>query len=230
MSNLFETVSDLWADLRSGKVALPRAVTIPPERCGSREAVSTIIRRNQMYFTVRINQMYLAENRQWWSVYDPLVVVVTEFVHGLQRITIPTVIGPNLIRKQKTADRPRHGVVLLNTRVTGPHPYRGGDVDISIAFYQVERVNHAQALLNVIDSLSSSIGVPGEISMIAKAAAPLLQGVEGLLSMKETNFLAGQRISLGTPPDPFTAGFSALITPPIPDLKQLFVDDRELCS
>jgi hypothetical protein len=230
MSEMFNSVSDLWDKIRSGHMELPTLAAIPHERCRPAPTSGYLIRREQMYFTIRINEMYLAENQQWWSVFDPLLVVVAEFNHGQERATVPIVIGPNLIRKQAPSDQPRHGVVLLDTRVTGPHPYRGGDVDVSLGFYRVQRANHADTLLKVIDSLSTSLGAPGEMQVIAKTGRALLEGVEGLLGLKETTYLAGLRISMATSPfDPFTAGFSALLTPPVPaNTQRLFVQDRRL--
>ena len=152
--------------------------------------------------------MHLAENRQWWTVYDPLVVVVAEFNHAQERVAILTVIDPNLIRKQAQSDQPRYGAVLLDTRVTGPYPYRGRDVDVSVGFYRVQRANHAHALLKVVDSLSASLGGPGELQTIAKTGGALLEGVEGLLGLQETTYVAGHRISMASSPlDPFAAGF-----------------------
>ena len=230
MSGVFDTVSRIWTEVRAGREPLPTVATISPDHCRPANTAGYSIPRDRMYFTIRINEMHLAENRQWWSVYDPLVVVVTEFNHAQERVTIPTVIGPNLIRKQAQSDQPRYGVVLLDTRVTGPHPYRGGDVDVSVGFYRVQRANVAHALLKVVDSLSAALGAPGELLTIAKTGGALLEGVEGLLGLQETTYLAGHRISMASSPfDPFTAGFSALIAPPAPkDLSNFRVEDRRL--
>jgi hypothetical protein len=216
--------------MRAGNRLLPTVAAVPPDRCQPADAVGYPITRNQMYFTIFINEMYLVENRQWWTDYDPLVVVVTEFNHAQDRVVVPTVIGPNLIRKQASPDQPRYGAVVLDTRVTGPHPYRGGDVDISAGFYRVQRADHVRALLNVVDSLSAALGAPGELQTIVKTGGALLQGVEGLLGLRETTYLAGHRVSMAASPfDPFTAGYSALITPPAPtDLVALRVEDRRL--
>jgi hypothetical protein len=229
---MFGPLSDLWNVIRSGHMELPTVAVIPPERCLPVDTSGFRIPRDDMYFTIRVNEMHLAENRQWWSVYDPLLIVVVEFNHGQERVTIPTVVGPNLIRKQAPSDQPLYGSVLLDTRVTGPHPYRGGDLDLSVGFYQVQRANHARALLKVVDSLSASLGGPGEIPTIAKTGRALLEGVEGLLGLNETTYLAGLRLSMATSPlDPLTAGFTALITPPgSADAKHLFVEDRRLLS
>jgi hypothetical protein len=231
MNGTFDPVLRLWNDLRAGRQPLASVAAIPPEHCRPANAAGYSIIRDQMYFTIRINEMHLAENRQWWTVYDPLVVVVTEFNHAQERAAIPTIIGPDLIRKQAPSDQPRYGSVLMDTGVTGPHAYRGGDVDISISFYQVQRADHARSLLKVIDTLSASLGGVGDLPLIAKTGGALLQGVEGLLALDETICLAGHRISLAVSSlDPFTAGFSALIAPPVPaDNKDLRVEERRLC-
>jgi hypothetical protein len=141
MSELFKPIVSLWEKLSKGKIELPAVKTLSPEKCTPAGKVGYAIRRNKMYFTLRINEMYLAENRQWWAIYDPMVVVVCEFNYGHERVAVPKVIGPNLIQKYSSGDRASHGVVLQNTRVTGPHPYRGGDINISVALYRVERKN-----------------------------------------------------------------------------------------
>jgi len=231
MSGVFDTVSRAWNNVRAGRQPLPTVATIPRDHCRPADAAGYPIIRDQMYFTVRINEMHLAENRQWWTVYDPVVVVVIEFNHAQDRIAIPIVIGPDLIRKQAPSDHPRYGAVLLDTRVTGPHPYRGGDVDVSVNLYQVQRANHARSLLRVVDSLSASLGGAGDLPLIAKTGAALLDGVEGLLGLEETTCLAGHRIAMAISPfDPFAAGFSALIAPPAPDDNgRLRVTERRLC-
>lgn len=230
MSDAFDAVVKTWDRIRTGHQPLPTVANLPPGNCHPANAAGYLIKRDQMYFTVRINEMHLGENRQWWTVYDPLVVVVAEFNHGQARIAVPSVVGPNLIRKQAPSDQARYGVVLLDTRVTGPHPYRGGDVDLSVGFYRVQRNNHAHALLKVVDSLSASLGGPGELQTIANAGGALLEGVEGLLGLQETTYLAGHRISMASSPfDPFAAAFSALIAPPAPkEITRLRVEDRRL--
>jgi len=230
MSAAFDSVVKTWDRIRAGHQPLPTVANIPPGNCHPGNTAGYTINRDQMYFTVRINEMHLGENRQWWTVYDPLVVAVAEFNHGQERITVPSVVGPNLIRKQAPSDQARYGVVLLDTRITGPHPYRGGDVDLSVGLYRVQRADHAHALLKVVDSLSASLGGPGELQTIAKMGGALLEGVEGLLGLQETTYLAGHRVSMASSPlEPFAAGFSALIAPPTPtEITRLRVEDRRL--
>jgi hypothetical protein len=229
MSDLFDSAKSALSTLRGGREPLPIVATIPPDHCLPPGSAGDPITKDQMYFTVRVNELHLAENRRWWHEYDPLVVVVTEFNYERERVAIPTVVGPNLIRRQSQSDKPVYGTVLLDTRVTGPHPYRGGDVDISVSFYAVERVNYAKALLKCVDSLSDAIGGPAEMGTIAKTGSALLAGLDGLLGLQETKYLAGHRVSTAfSPLDPFRTGFSVLITPPTPDIADLRVDGRRL--
>src|ERR1043166_6395725 len=108
MSELFRSVTQLWHNFRAGHLPLPEATRIPVARCEPAADVGYTIRRDEMYFSVYVNEMYLADNRQAWASFDPLVVVVTEFNYDKERVTIPTIVGPNLIRKHAASDQPRY--------------------------------------------------------------------------------------------------------------------------
>jgi len=229
VNSLFAPVVNLWSEMRRGNIPLPEVVPIERDRCLPRGSAGSIIRRNQMYFTIWLTEMHLTQNRQWWSEFDPLVVIVVEFNYGNERVAIPKVIGPSLIATKKVGDKPLHGSVLLDTKVTGPHPYRGDDVAISVALYQVERVNHAGVLLSLVESLSAALGGPSDMAAIGKTGEVVLRGIEGLLGLGGTKLLAGARMSLATSiVNPLTSGFTAIVAPPIPPVSQLCVADRRL--
>ena len=231
MKSLFEPAIRTWQGWRGGSTPLPEIAAIPPERCEPAGSAGTVIRRDRMYFTVRLNEMHLAENRQWWAVYDPLVVITVGFNHGGARVTVPAIIGPDLIRRQSPEDQPRFGVVLRNVRVTGPHPYRGSDIDVSLAFYRLQRTDHARSLLNIVDGIASSLGAPGEMATALRFGGALLDGVGALLGLRDTEFLAGQRISLATSAvDPLTQQYCALVAPPAPAADALHVRTARLTT
>jgi hypothetical protein len=67
------------------------------------------------------------------------------------------------------------------------------------------------------------------MATVAKVGDALLQGVEGLLGLEDTTYLAGHRLSLTPDPlHPLTAGFTALVGPPTPPAEELLVRDRRL--
>ncbi|MGF6696950.1 hypothetical protein OKW38_001562 [Paraburkholderia sp. MM5496-R1] len=230
MPDFFEQVQRIWSNVKGHSAPLPALAVVSPERCWPEGSAGVRIRRDEAYVTLRVNEMYLDLNRQWYTVFDPLVLVVTEFNHGRQRVTIPYVVGPNLIRKQNGEQNPKHGSVVLDARVAGPFPYRGGDVDISIGFYQVPRANYAKTLLNMIEHVSDLIGGALPIGVMARTGAALLEGVDELLNIQGTVMLTGLRLSLATSPmDPLTTGFCAMIAPTVPqETNALVVRDRRL--
>jgi hypothetical protein len=228
MVAIFGAIESALKRMHGGTVPLPAVEMIDPGRCTPNGIAGVRILRDQLYFTVRINEMYLKENQSWYSVYDPLVVVVVEFNHGSSRVTIPAVIGPGMITKQAAGDQPKHGSVIFDSRVTGPHPYRGGDVDISTSFYRVRRMNYALTLFKIVEQLSGAFAGAGQVAAVAQTGAALLEGVEGLIGLGDSVYLAGQRISL-VASKPFVSGFSALLAPPVPqNAAQLSVREGRL--
>lgn len=227
MAELFDPVVKAWNALRRGTLATPQVSTLP--RFTPVEAAGYPIVKDRMYFELRVSELHLADNREWWSAFDPMVVVVAEYDYGREHVARPAVVGPSLIRTQAPTDQPRHGVVLLDSLVVGPNPYRGGNVDVSVSFYRVKRSNSARALLKMVDHLSGALPGAGEMAAVAKVGGALLDGVEGLLGLEDTTYLAGHRLALRpTPLDPLTACFSALVAPPAPPPGQLMVQDRRL--
>lgn len=213
MGSLLDHLSAAWDSIRKGQQPLGRLVRIADERCLPLGAAGQLIKREDMYFSVRVNQMELDENRWFDVTYDPLVVVVTEFLYGGVRVAIPSVIGPSLIQTAIPAGPPRYGTVLNDTRVTGPHPYRGGDVDISISFYRIKRSSMVDAILGIVESLSRAAGA-GQLIALAQTGKPLLEGVRALAGVRDTEYLAGQRISVAISGVlPLKTQFLALLMP-----------------
>jgi hypothetical protein len=195
MSGFLDHLTSAWDRVRVGQQPVGRLQRVPDESCLPAGAAGQLIERDEMYFSVRVNQMELSMNRWFDTTYDPLVVVVTEFVYGGARVAIPSVIGPSLIQSGIPSGAPRYGTVLSDTRVTGPHPYRGGDVDISISFYRIKRSSMSDAILGIVESLARAAGA-GQLVAIAQTGKPLLEGVKALAGVRDTEYLAGQRTSV----------------------------------
>jgi hypothetical protein len=231
MADLLQTVWDQWERMRAGSKPVAETIQIPAERCLPEGVAGYLIHEEKMYFTVRMNEMHLAANRQWFANYDPLVVIVTEFDYGAKRIAVPAIIGPDLIPDLKNAGAPIHGAVLEDIVATGPHPYRGGDVVISVRLYQIQTGNLARSLLKTISSLSKICVSVHELEASIAIAGAVLTGVEGLLGLGTTVCLAAYRGSLAPiVSKPFRAQFCALVSPPAPrDISRVSVIDGRLC-
>ena len=83
-----------------------------------------VFQSDQHYFQVRINEMYLKYSRNWFSRYDPMVFVVSEFTYDKKAEAVPFVVGQQMMEKfEKNTPT---GMIFSDTRVAGVHPYRGG--------------------------------------------------------------------------------------------------------
>jgi hypothetical protein len=213
MSDLFSNISGAWERIRAGQTPLGRVQAIPHDRCIPAGSAGQVIKPDEMYFSLRVNQMELDKNRWLDTKYDPLVVVVTEFNYGNARVAVPSVIGPGLIQTRIASGAPRYGTVLSDVRVTGPHPYRGGDVDVSLSFYRIKRSNYSDPILKIVENLSRAAGA-AQLAAIAQTGASLLEGIRALAGVEDTVYLAGQRISLAsTGRVPLQSQYQALVIP-----------------
>lgn len=230
MPSFAETLKERLAHLCGHHEMLPSATTIPANQCFPAVEVGAEIVRNKDYFTLRVNEMSLRENAKWWVKYDPLVFCVVEFNYAGNRVALPVAIGPHTIKRQWASDQPKYGSVMNDTLVAGPYPYRGGDVDVSLSLYRIERDNRARTLLKMVEGLSSLFAGAGQFEMIAKVGGPLLEGIEALLGLNETALLAGQRACLTPSPfSPLRSGFAILLTTPgDTDLRNVRVRERRL--
>lgn len=229
MNGFVETIGAALGRLLPAPVALPVVKQIDPRKTFPEGSSGATIRRNEAYFEVRVNQMCLAKNVSWFSVYDPLVVIIVAFDYGDKRQELPFVIGPGSIERHLAAGAPLFGTVLTDAKVTGPHPYRGSGVTLSVSFYRVQRENYAKSLLKVVERLSGMVGL-GQVGTLVNTADVLLDGLEGLFGAGQTVCLATHQFSLpASPAYPLQTGFSALIVPPVPATPdQLLVRDGRL--
>jgi hypothetical protein len=227
VSDFAERMSRFVSRLRSGPLPLPTVTQIPPRNCLPQGVAGREIEKDRSYFTVQINELYLAEGRSWWATFDPMVLVIVDFVYGRQTISIPKFIGPNLI-DQKLGKVP-HGFLINDIAVAGPHPFRGGRLGISVILYKVKKHDYATGLLKFVEEVSSSIGIPADMATLGKVGGAVLQGVETLLELGDTTPLAGHRIEIdGASINGLVSSFSALIAGQAVPPSSLRVEDGRL--
>src|SRR5512134_1453623 len=164
MTDFLARMGGFVEKLRSSPMPLPTVSEIAHDRCLPSGVAGREIVKDNGYFTVWLNELFLAEGRNWWATYDPVAIVITEFGYGTGRVSVPIVVGPNLI-SAKNPGVP-HGIVLRDTCVAGPYPFRGGNVAITVILYKVKHQDYARGLLRFVESLSSAIGTPADIGML----------------------------------------------------------------
>jgi hypothetical protein len=169
--------------------------------------------------------MYLANEREWFSKFDPMVLMISEFSYASQVTAIPFVVGPSMV--EKYASEVPEGMVFVDTLVAGPHPYRGGDLAVSVILYRLQRGSYGRELLNIVENTSAALDFAIPLGAYTKVANVVLDGVEAITRTGEsTTPLMGRRNAFS----PVAPGYFALIDRSHIDTDSLWVRNGQLLS
>lgn len=229
MKSLVERCGDIWESIRESPAQIPTRVVIPVEHIDKGEKVREAFQRNDHYFQIRINEMYLTASREWFSKYDPMVFVVSEFIYGKKMEAVPFVVGPMMM--EQFGQKIPEGMIFSDTRVAGLHPYVGGRLILSVMLCRVQRKNYARTLLQLIENASRVLDFSTALSNYVKVSSVVLDGVEALLGLGDIDPLIGLRKEFDPAADEvLKPGYFALIDIPESKLniQKLWVRERQL--
>lgn len=225
MPTLAERWKSIWTTIQHGATQLPSPVAILPDHVAQQGQAGAAFKRDAHYFQVRLNEMYLANSREWFVKYNPMVFVVSEFIYDKKQETVPFLVGPMLLENggQKLPD----GMVFYDTRVAGIHPYRGGRLTLSIVLYRTQNENFARNFLKLVEGAASALDFSTALGAYTKVAGVVLDGFESLLGLDKTVPIVGFRKEFDST-DGFAPGFIALIDAPDINPQELWVRERRL--
>jgi len=217
----------IWDKIRGTPARIPSRVNIARDHVDEGDELETAIQKDKHYFQIRINEMYLAYERQWFKKYDPMVLVISEFIYGREQVAIPSVVGPAMMKKFGQF-MPKGGMVFSDTQVTGPHPYKGGSLNLTVVLCQLTVANYLQDFLRIVESTANILDFSKAFSTSLKLATVVLDGIETILGSQLTHPLIGLRkdyaVTLLEP------GYFALVDIDKNDLNEekLWVRNRQL--
>lgn len=227
-------ISALWNSIQSKILnsprQLPSTVSIPRNHIDENlsNELDWEFKKDQHYFQVMINEMFLVNDRQWFSQIDPIVYAVSQFVYNGKPETIPFVVGPGVIRKLGVPDELNSGILLRNTNVSGLRPYRGGGLTLTIVLCQSNN-NLIKPVLEVIEGVSNALDFSPVLSPYTKLANVLMDSVEILFKTNGVTPIVGLNDSFGPNQNiPFRPSYFALIDAPKVDPQTLWVKERQL--
>jgi hypothetical protein len=212
----------IWNYVKGRPAEVKRSIAIPPDRVIDSGVDVAKFQPKKQYFAVVINEMFLAKARQWWTEYDPMALVVSEFTYNGKRTTVPFVVGPSLIQA-KLQEVP-NGMSITDMLVSGIHPYVGGKFALTVILAQVKRESHAKKLLQIVETVGRAFPEGAALEPYLKIAGAVMEGVDSLLGMEDTRPIAGHRWEYNDGISPWLEpGFFALIDT---DVKN--VDEKKL--
>jgi hypothetical protein len=220
-----ESFKRILEGIRRSEARLPARISIPRSHVDEGDKLGGPFQRDEHYFQVEVNEMYLSYSREWFSKYDPMVLVISEFTYDKSVQTVPFVVGPMLMKKY--AEKLPARMVFSDTRVAGLHPYRGGGLTLSVVLYRVPVEDYARKLMRVIEKSASVLDFATGLSTYVKVGGIILDGVEALLDLGDTHPLVGLRQQFGAA---FEPGYFALIDLPESEIDRdtLWVRNRQL--
>lgn len=191
MSSLLEHCQKLWKSIYQSPTQLPTSIVIPRSQVNSATSIGGVFQRDAHYFQIRVNEMFLPYSREWFSEYDPMVFAVSEFTYNKKFEALPFIVGPTMM--EKYGKETPTGMLFQNTRVAGPHPYKGGRLTVSIVLCRVRRRNYAKELLKFIEKVAGALDVSMTVNNYTQIGSVVLDGVEALLGLGDTDPLIGVR-------------------------------------
>ncbi|MCA9873495.1 MAG: hypothetical protein KC441_07570 [Anaerolineales bacterium] len=171
----------------------PATLTIAEDHLldGYEEGVERFLRPQESYFEIRLKQMYLRNQREYWREFRPFSTFVTAFVHSGQKREMPFVIGPQQLGEQAAA-LGGDAVEYRNLRVAGPFPYEGDDLQLFSALSRLTANDWAVQSLSLLETVAKAFDV-SKITRYLEIAAPLVKGIESFLGMQDVELRMGMQ-------------------------------------
>lgn len=220
-------IQNLWNKAKRSDTFIPTYFEIPVERTDEEDCFPEEFDDKRHYFMLSVNEMFLSYDRLWYQQFSPMVFSVCKFNYNGGIMEIPYVIGPSNLEKY---EKPLpEGMLFLNTPVVGVHPWRGGNVSVSLILCRVKRQNNAETLLNVVEDLSNSLDFAAGLSTYTKIGRVVLNGFDSLLGFQQTSPLLGINNNFGQASgNTFRPGYHVLIHADNLDEDKFWVKENRL--
>ena len=202
----------IWNRIRQSEAQLPTKIAIPRNQVDRGEKLGGPFERDEHYFQVEVNEMFLTYKREWFSSYDPVVLIISEFSYAKERRSVPFVVGPNLIKAaMDSSSKLPNGMLFTNTRVAGVHPYRGDGLTISVVLYRLRVEDHLRKLMKVVETAAGALSFGTALGAYLKVGDVILDGIDSLFDLGALDPIVGHRQQFK---QGFEPGYFALIDMP----------------
>jgi hypothetical protein len=190
-------LSNMWSKLARNPSEPDAHIVIPAARVvGDTEHGDAKFVPHASYFEIRLKQMFLADQREYTREFTPLSSFNTEFSFAGQRVQTPVVVGPAMLGSIEVAKGDH--LEFLNTRLIGPCPYEGDDIELFAGLFRMTTNDWAKRALALLEVLSTTFDT-SKLSSTLNLAEPLVSGVEGFFGMQDIEFRFGKHQSFAAP-------------------------------
>jgi hypothetical protein len=163
------------------------------------------------YFRLWLVEMFLANDREWFTSWHPAVHAAVNFKFGDQELLITRVAGSSLLPDLSAENLDR--VVGMHYAMTPLVPFNGGSVELTAGLLAIAGKNDIKSFLKVLGDFSNLLMVP-QLSTAIAIATPLANGLSGLVGATENRLVLGlhQTWTAGTAgAAPLRSGYFAVL-------------------
>ena len=195
--NLLQWLSDRW-EREAGHSPYWKRPTEPP----------IIANAGEHYFRLSVSEMFLKNDREWFSAWQPAVYVALRFRFGDKDEQFNHVAGPSSLG-DFDAGRLNQDV-SVNLAITPLLPFNGGQIEIEAGLVAVKGADDVKTLLKVLGDFSKVLAVP-QLSSALGFAAPLADGISDLLGVKGNRSVLRLRDAFSKPANPLQSQFLVIV-------------------
>jgi hypothetical protein len=178
-----------WIDPLLRKQTVHKFYNRVPDNRVDRGRTAKVFEPHKGYFQVRLAEMFLKDQREYWRDFIPLGIVLSEFDYDGETKTVPFFVGNQLLQAiEKKVDG--ENVEYLNTRVAGPIPYIGGEVHLFVGLFRTQVDDLAANLFNMVETIVKTFDI-SILSPYLNIARSLGEGLTRLLNLKAVEFRLG---------------------------------------
>ena len=227
-------ISRLWERIRRDPTVVQAAFRIPAERVIGSSSADQQFHADEAYFELRLAEQFLQNRREYHQEFIPMTLLLSDFIYSGKRQSFPFVVGPSLLQELEQLDGDEQ-VRYRNTRVAGPIPYRGDDVNVFVGLFRVKTKNWAKQSLSLLESVAKAFDT-SKLTSFINVTGPLVDSIESFLGIGEDmQFRIGERDSYTDPASNneatlFRAGFFVMIRSDRDDIdeSQFWVKENQL--
>lgn len=155
------------------------AVPIDPTHV-DRRIDNAAIAAGRHYVRLRLAEMFLKKDVQWFKSIYPAVHSLVRFDFGNQPIEIPNIADSTRVGMQESKQG-GGDMIARNFMLTPTVPFNGGIISINAGLVAIEGQNHLKNFLNVLGNFAVLLNVT-QLSTVLNVAQPLALGIQELLS------------------------------------------------
>ena len=184
------------------------------------------IKSGEHYFKLTLADMFLKDDRAWFSAWHPAVYSLIKFRFGDTEESVSHVAGPSTI---KDVDQHPNASISMNHTLVSVVPFNGGDIELESGLMAIKDSDDVKQLLKVLTDVSTTLAVP-QFSAAIKFAQPLVNGIEELTGSNKNQTVVRLHDTFSAGPT-LRARYLAAVGAPAGSIPagELFVKNDKLC-